>query len=325
MTVLTLAQGVTAALDAALQRYPETIIFGEDVGHNGGVFRITDGLQQKYGADRVFDTPLAESGILNMAIGISTEGMRPIPEIQFGGFLLQGMDAVCGQFSRLRYRYGGTRNCPITVRTPFGGGVHTPELHSDNMEFLVSQIPGLRVVMPSSAYDAKGLLLASIESNDPVIFFEHLRMYRTVKDEVPDEYYTVELDKAKVVKSGKDVSIVTYGLMVHESLKAAEILEKDGIDAEIIDLRTLAPFDVKSVIASVEKTHRVVVAQEAQRNGGVGAMVASEIAERAFMSLDAPIKRVAAPDTPFAFGAAEGVWMPNAEDIVSAVREVAQF
>ena len=325
MAVLTLAQAITAGLDTVLERDDETLIFGEDVGKNGGVFRITDGLQAKYSEDRVFDTPLAESGILNMSIGLSTEGFRPIPEIQFAGFLLQGMDAVVGQFSRLRYRYGGTRNCPITVRTPFGGGVHTPELHSDNMEFLVSQVPGLRVVMPSSAYDAKGLLISAVENDDPVIFFEHLRMYRTVKDEVPDEYYTVPLDKAKVVKEGKDVSIITYGLMVHESLKATEALAKDGIDAEIVDLRTLAPFDTETIVASVEKTHHAVVVQEAQRNGGVGAMVASELAERAFMSLDAPIMRVAAPDTPFAFGAAEAAWMPNADDVAAKVRESVDF
>ena len=325
MAVMTLAQGVTAGLDAVLEKHSETMIFGEDVGLNGGVFRITDGLQKKFGEDRVFDTPLAESGILNMSIGLATEGFRPIPEIQFGGFLFQAMDALAGQMTRIGYRYGGTRRCPVTIRTPFGGGVHTPELHSDNMEFLVSQIPGLRVVMPSNAHDAKGLLIASVESNDPVVFFEHLRMYRTIKDEVPDGYYTVDLDKAAITCEGKDVSIITYGLMVHESLKAAEELAKDGIDVEIVDLRTLAPLDTETIINSVSKTHRVVIAQEAQRNGGVGAMVASEISERAFMQLDAPIKRVAAPDTPFAFGAAEAAWMPNAADIVAAVRETVDF
>lgn len=325
MAVMTLAQAVTAGLDEALARDDSTLIFGEDVGHNGGVFRVTDGLQAKYGDHRVFDTPLAESGILGTAIGLACEGFRPIPEIQFAGFLLEGMDAIVGQFSRWRYRYGGTRNMPITVRTPFGGGVHTPELHSDNMESLVANVPGLRVVMPSSAYDAKGLLLAAIESNDPVIFFEHLKMYRTIKGEVPDGYYTVELDKANVVREGRDVTLVAYGLMVHESLAAAEALARDGIEAEVIDLRQIAPFDIDTIMASVEKTHRVVVVQEAQRCAGVGGQIAAEIGERGFMSLDAPVARIAAVDTPFAFGAGEGVWLPQASDIEAKAREIVQF
>lgn len=325
MSEMTLAQAVTSGLDELLKRDDKVLIFGEDVGRNGGVFRITDGLQAKYGDDRVFDTPLAESGILTMAIGLADQGLRPMPEIQFSSFILQGMDAVVAQMARFRYRYGGTRNLPITVRTPYGGGVHTPELHSDSYEGLLAQIPGLRVVIPSSAYDAKGLLIAAEESNDPVIFLEHLKLYRTVKDEVPEEYYTVPLDKAAVRRQGKDITIIGYGLMVIEALRAAEELAKEGIDAEVIDLRTVAPIDIDTLVESVSKTHRALVCQEAQHQAGVGAHVASEIAQRCFMQLDAPVGRVSGPDTTYPFGAAESVWIPNAADIVAAAQETYQF
>lgn len=325
MSEMTLAQAVTSGLDALLERDETTLLFGEDVGRNGGVFRISDGLQAKYGNDRVFDTPLAESGILTLAIGLADQGFRPLPEIQFGSFILQGMDAVIAQMARFRYRYAGTRNLPITIRTPFGGGVHTPELHSDSYEGLLAQIPGLRVVIPSSAYDAKGLLLASAESNDPVVFYEHLKLYRTVRDDVPDEYYTVPLDKADVRREGKDITIIGYGLMVIEAMKAAEELAQDGIEAEVIDLRTVAPVDMPTLEESVNKTHRVVVCQEAQHQAGVGGHVASELAQRCFMQLDAPVARVSGPDTTYPFGAAESVWLPNSDDIVAAAKNTVDF
>lgn len=325
MAELTLAQAITAGLDIKLADDPNTLIFGEDVGHNGGVFRITAGLQDKFGPDRVFDTPLAESGILGLALGLANEGFRPLPEIQFLGFILEAMDPLAAQISRFRYRYGGTRTMPITIRAPFGGGVHTPELHSDNLEGLLAQIPGLRIVIPATAYDAKGLLISSIESNDPVIFLEHLKMYRTVKDEVPDGYYNVPLDKAIVRREGSDISLITYGLMVHESLAAAEKLAERGIQAEVIDLRTVAPVDMETVLASVEKTHRVIVVQEAQRMTGVAGQLMSEIGERSFMSLDAPVVRVTAPDSVFPFGMAESIWMPNADDIVAKTIEIVEF
>ncbi|MGL5405641.1 MAG: alpha-ketoacid dehydrogenase subunit beta [Propionibacteriaceae bacterium] len=325
MVEMTLAQAVTDALDVALAGDDKVLAFGEDVGFNGGVFRITDGLQKKHGEERVFDTPLAESGILGLAIGLADQGFRPVPEIQFAGFFLEAMDAVVAQISRWRYRYGGTRNMPMVIRAPFGGGVHTPELHSDNMEALFACTPGLRVVIPSTAYDAKGLLLASIESNDPVIFLEHLRMYRTVKDEVPEGHYTVDLDKAVVRREGTDITLIAYGLMVSEALTAAEQLSTEGVSAEVIDLRTVAPIDMETVIASVNKTHRVVVCQEAQRIGGVASGLMSEITERAFMQLDAPVARVTGPDTVFPFGAAESIWMPNAGDIAAKALQIAKF
>ena len=325
MAVKTIAQAVTEALDYKLATDEKTLIFGEDVGKNGGVFRITDGLQNKYGEKRVFDTPLAESGILGLSIGLAAEGFRPIPEIQFLSFILEGFDAVYSQLARFRYRSGNTRNMAVTIRSTFGGPVHTPELHSDSLDGILAQIPGLRVVIPSNPYDAKGLLISAIESNDPVIFLEHLRMYRSIKGEVPDEAYRVPLDKASVVKEGKDVSIFTYGLMVHHSLAAAEQLEKEGISVEVVDLRTVSPIDMETVIESVKKTSRAVVVQESQRQAGIAGQLMSEIGERAFMYLEAPISRVTSPDTTFAFGLAEEYWMPTPEDIENKVREVYNF
>ncbi|MCI1986806.1 MAG: alpha-ketoacid dehydrogenase subunit beta [Lactobacillus sp.] len=325
MAQKTMIQAITNALDLELAADPKTLVFGEDVGKNGGVFRATDGLQAKHGEDRVFDTPLAESGIGGLSIGLALTGWRPIPEIQFYGFVFEVMDSIGGQMSRMRYKMGNTRSMPITIRAPFGGGVHTPEMHSDNFEGLVAQFPGMRVVVPSNPYDAKGLLIAAIRSNDPVLYLEHMKLYRSFREEVPDDAYTVPLDKAAITKEGSDVSIITYGAMVREAKKAADVLAKDNINVEIVDLRTVAPLDVETIIASVKKTHRVVVVQEAQRMAGVAASVIAEISERAILSLEAPIGRVAAPDTPFPFGQAESVWLPNAKDVEEKVRETVNF
>ncbi|MCP8855709.1 alpha-ketoacid dehydrogenase subunit beta [Latilactobacillus sakei] len=325
MAQKTMIQAITNALDLELASDENVLIFGEDVGKNGGVFRATEGLQAKHGEERVFDTPLAESGIGGLSIGLALEVFRPVPEIQFFGFVFETLDSIAGQMSRTRYRMGGTRNMPITIRAPFGGGVHTPEMHSDNFEGMITQIPGIRVVVPSNPYDAKGLLIAAIRSNDPVLYLEHMKLYRSFREEVPDESYTVPLDKAAVTLEGSDVSIITYGAMVREAKKAAENLAKDNISVEIIDLRTIAPLDIKTIIASVEKTGRVVIVQEAQKQAGVGAQVASEISERAVLSLEAPIGRVSAPDTPFPFGQAESTWLPNATDIENKVKEVINF
>ncbi|EHJ56351.1 hypothetical protein HMPREF9318_01864 [Streptococcus urinalis FB127-CNA-2] len=325
MPILTLAQAVTDGLNEAMKKHENALIFGEDVGKNGGVFRITSGMQDQFGKNRVFDTPLAESGILHMSVGLAQEGFLPIPEIQFSGFVVEAMDALITQIPRQRYRSGGSRDAQITIRAPYGGGVHTPELHSDSLEGMFAQIPGLRVVIPSSAYDAKGLLLSAIESKDPVFFLEHLRLYRTVKDEVPEGYYTVPLDKANVVREGKDVTLIGYGLMIQLAMQAADILEKEGISAEIVDLRTVSPVDYETITASVAKTHRAVVMQEAQRQAGTAGQVMSEISERNFMDLDAPLARVTAPDTIFPFGLAEEDWMPSVEDIVLKAKETVDF
>ena len=235
------------------------------------------------------------------------------------------MDSVVTQMARTRYRLGNTRQMPITIRSPFGGGVHTPELHADSLEGLIAQSPGIRVVIPSNPVDAKGLLLASIENNDPVVFLEHMKLYRSFRQEVPEGYYTTPLDKAAVAHEGSDVTIVTYGYMVRESLKAAESLKEQDINVEVIDLRTIHPIDIDTIVASVEKTGRLVVVQEAQRQAGVGSTIMAEIAERAILNLKAPIGRVAAPDTVYPFGLAENDWLPNEDDIVAKVLEVVNF
>ncbi|MCY1589522.1 alpha-ketoacid dehydrogenase subunit beta [Staphylococcus pettenkoferi] len=325
MAQMTMVQAINNALKTELQNDEDVLIFGEDVGVNGGVFRVTEGLQKEFGEDRVFDTPLAESGIGGLALGLSTQGFRPVMEIQFLGFVFEVFDEVAGQIARTRFRAGGSKAAPITIRTPFGGGVHTPELHADNLEGILAQSPGLRVVIPSNPYDAKGLLISAIRSNDPVVYLEHMKLYRSFREEVPEEEYTVELDKASVKQEGNDITLIAYGAMAQESLKAAEELEKDGYSVEVIDLRSVQPIDIDTLVSSVEKTGRAVVVQEAQRQAGVGATVAAELSERAILSLEAPIARVAAADTVYPFTQAENVWLPNKNDIVEQAKATLEF
>lgn len=325
MAKMTYIKAITNGLDQVLQDDPKTLIFGEDVGKNGGVFRTTEGLQDKYGEDRVFDTPLAESGILGMSIGLALTGWRPIPEIQFMGFTMEAVDSVGGQMSRNRFRFSGDVTMPITIRTPFGGGTHTAELHGDSLENLFIGIPGLRVVTPANPYDAKGMVISAVENNDPVLFMENLKLYRSMKDEVPDGHYTVPLDKANVVREGSDITVVAYSAEVNEALKVADKLEKENISVEVIDLRSLSPIDDETIFTSIDKTHKVVIAQEAQKMAGAGAKVASDIAENDIMSLDAPIGRVSAPDSIFPFAMAENDWLPNADDIEAKVREILNY
>ncbi|WP_028782621.1 alpha-ketoacid dehydrogenase subunit beta [Thalassobacillus devorans] len=325
MAQMTMIQAITDAMRTELKNDENVLVFGEDVGQNGGVFRATEGLQKEFGEDRVFDTPLAESGIGGMSIGLALQGFRPVPEIQFFGFVFETMDAISGQMARYRYRSGGTRTMPITVRSPFGGGVHTPELHADSLEGLMAQQPGLKVVIPSNPYDAKGLLIQSIRDNDPVIFLEHMKLYRSFREEVPEEEYAIELGKAEVKREGKDVTLVAYGAMVHTALKAADELEENGVSAEVIDLRTVAPVDYETILESVKKTNRAVVLQEAQKQAGIAAAVVSEIQEKAILHLEAPVLRVAAPDTVYPFSQAETVWLPNHNDVVEKVNKVMNF
>ena len=325
MAQMTMIQAITDALRCEMKNDENVLVFGEDVGVNGGVFRATEGLQKEFGKDRVFDTPLAESGIGGLAIGLSLQGFRPVPEVQFFGFVYEVMDSINGQMARMRYRTGGTYNMPVTIRSPFGGGVHTPEMHSDSLEGLMAQQPGLKVVVPSTPYDAKGLLISAIRDDDPVVFLEHLKLYRSFREEVPEESYTVEIGKAAVKREGKDLTIIAYGLMVHESLKAAEELEKEGYSVEVVDLRTIQPLDIETIIKSVEKTGRAIVVQEAQKQAGIAANVVAEITERAILSLEAPVLRVAAPDTIYPFPQAEGVWLPNYKDIVETAKKVLTF
>ena len=296
---MTMVQAINNALKTELQNDENVLIFGEDVGVNGGVFRVTEGLQKEFGEDRVFDTPLAESGIGGLALGLTVEGFRPVMEIQFLGFVFEVFDEVAGQIARTRFRSGGSKTAPVTIRTPFGGGVHTPELHADNLEGILAQSPGIKVVIPSGPYDAKGLLLSSIRSNDPVVYLEHMKLYRSFREEVPEEEYTIEIGKANV--------------------------KKEGYSVEVIDLRTVQPIDIDTLVASVEKTGRAVVVQEAQRQAGVGATVAAELAERAILSLEAPIARVAAADTVYPFTQAENVWLPNKNDIIEQAKATLEF
>ncbi|MCE5674824.1 alpha-ketoacid dehydrogenase subunit beta [Staphylococcus pseudintermedius] len=325
MAQMTMVQAINNALATELKNDENTLLFGEDVGVNGGVFRVTEGLQKEFGEDRVFDTPLAESGIGGLALGLSTQGYRPIMEVQFLGFVFEVFDSVAGQIARHRFRSGNSKVAPVTVRAPFGGGVHTPELHADNLEGILAQSPGLKVVIPSGPYDAKGLLIESIRSNDPVVYLEHMKLYRSFREEVPEEEYTIEIGKANVKREGTDLTIIAYGAMVQESMKAAEELEKDGHSVEVIDLRTVQPLDVDTLVKSVEKTGRVIVVQEAQKQAGVGANVVAELSERAILSLEAPIGRVAAPDTIYPFTQAENVWLPNKTDIVEQAKKTLEF
>jgi pyruvate dehydrogenase E1 component beta subunit len=325
MAQMTMIQAITDALRTELRNDENVLVFGEDVGVNGGVFRATENLQKEFGEERVFDTPLAESGIGGLAVGLSLQGFRPVPEIQFFGFVYEVMDSVSGQLARMRYRSGGVYNAPVTIRSPFGGGVHTPEMHADSLEGLMAQQPGLKVVIPSTPYDAKGLLISAIRDNDPVIFLEHMKLYRSFRQEVPEEEYTIPLGKADVKREGTDLSIITYGAMVQESLKAADELAKEGYSVEVVDLRTVSPLDIDTIIASVEKTGRAIVVQEAQKQAGIAANVVAEINDRAILSLDAPVLRVAAADTVFPFSEAESVWLPNVKDIIETATKVLKF
>ncbi|WP_126426646.1 alpha-ketoacid dehydrogenase subunit beta [Brevibacillus marinus] len=326
MAQMTMVQAITDALRVELARDEKVLVFGEDVGKNGGVFRATEGLQKEFGEHRVFDTPLAESGIGGLAVGLGINGFRPVAEIQFFGFVFEAFDAIASQAARMRYRSGGRYHSPVTFRSPFGGGVKTPELHADSLEGLFLQTPGVKVVIPSNPYDAKGLLISSIRDNDPVIFLEHMKLYRSFRQEVPEGEYTLPLGKANVVREGSDVTIITYGAMVHTSLKAADELEKmRGAKAEVIDLRTINPLDMETVIESVKKTNRAIVVQEAQKSAGVAAEVIAQINEKAILHLEAPVLRVTSPDTVYPFAMAEDIWLPDVQRVVDGLLQVLDF
>jgi pyruvate dehydrogenase E1 component beta subunit len=270
----------------------------------------------------VFDTPLAESGIAGLAVGMAMQGLRPVAEIQFFGFVFEAMDEIAGQATRMRYRTNGRYTCPIVFRSPFGGGVKTPEMHADSLEGLFLQTPGCRVVIPSNPYDAKGLLISAIRDNDPVIFLEHMKLYRSMRMEVPDEAYTLPLDKANVVREGTDLTVIAYGAMVHTALKAADELEKTkGVKAEVIDLRSINPIDIDTIVASIKKTHRAVVVQEAQRSAGAAAEIIAQINEHAIYYLEGPVLRVTPPDTVYPFAMIEDEWIPTPERVLSGMNK----
>lgn len=325
MAQMTMVQAITDAMRVELARDENVLVFGEDVGNNGGVFRATDGLQKEFGENRVFDTPLAESGIGGLAVGLGINGFRPVAEIQFFGFVFETIDAIASQAARMRFRSGGKYSSPITFRSPFGGGVKTPELHADSLEGLFLQTPGVKVVIPSNPYDAKGLLISAIRDNDPVIFLEHMKLYRSFRGEVPEGEYTVPIGKANIVKEGSDVTLVTYGAMVHTSLKAAEEMEKRGVKVEVIDLRTINPLDMDTILESVKKTNRAIVVQEAQRQAGVAAEIMAQINEHAILHLEAPVLRVTSPDTVYPFAQAEDIWLPDVKRITETIDKVINF
>jgi 2-oxoisovalerate dehydrogenase E1 component beta subunit len=324
MPVWNIIQAVNDALRIEMRRDSRVVILGEDVGKFGGVFRATTGLYDEFGPDRVFDTPLAEAGIIGSAIGMALYGLRPVPEIQFADFIYPAYDQIVNELAKFRYRSGGQYPCPVVIRTPYGGGIRGGHYHSQSPEAYFAHTPGLKVVIPSNPHDAKGLLISAIRGEDPVIFMEPKRVYRAAKGEVPEGEYTVELGKAKVARPGAQVTVLTYGAMVHTCLEAAQLAEKDGLDPEIVDLRTLLPLDAETVLASVRKTGRVVIAHEAPKTCGYGAELAAMIAEKALLSLEAPIVRVAGFDTPFPY-TLENEYLPSPDRVALAIRQTAQF
>jgi pyruvate dehydrogenase E1 component beta subunit len=325
MAKLNMVEALNLALREEMERDSRVVLFGEDVGKEGGVFRVTDGLQEKFGVDRVIDTPLAELGISAIALGMAVYGLRPIGEIQFEGFLYPCLDQINNHIGRMRSRSRGRFTCPLVIRVPYGGGIHAPEHHSDSPEAILAHIPGIKVVIPSTPYEAKGLLLSSIRDPDPVIFMEPKRIYRAIREEVPEGDYTIPLGKARLVQGGKDVTIVAYGAMLREALNAAEQLKEDRIDPEIIDLRTISPMDVEMIVTSIKKTGRGVIIHEAPKTCGLGAEIIALINEKALLSLQAPIERVTGFDIPVPLMKSEHYYLPNPKRITMAVKKVMSF
>jgi len=322
MANLNMVQAINLALIQEMEKDGRVMLLGEDVGANGGVFRVTEGLQKRFGANRVVDTPLAESGIIGTAIGLAMGGLRPVPEIQFDGFLGPAYDQICSHAARMRTRTRGAFPVPLTIRVPVGGGIHAPELHSDSPEAIYAHTPGLKVVMPSSPYDAKGLLIASIRDPDPVIFFEPKRIYRAFREEVPEDEYVLPIGKARTVCEGTELTVVSWGASVIQCMQA---IEKSGKSVELIDLRTIYPFDIEAVEASVRKTGRCVVVHEAPLTCGFGAEISARIMERCFLHLEAPVQRVAGFDTIMPYYKLELDYMPDAARIGRAIDDVMAY
>ncbi len=333
---MNMIQAINSAIDVAMGRDGAIVVLGEDVGYFGGVFKATEGLQKKYGKTRVFDTPISECGIIGVAVGMATYGLRPVPEIQFADYIYPALDQLVSEAARLRYRSGGEFNAPITVRTPFGGGIFGGQTHSQSPEGIFTHVAGLKTVIPSNPYDAKGLLIAAIEDNDPVIFFEPKRIYngpfdghydrpvqpwsRFAESAVPEDYYTVPLGKARVVREGNDVTVLAYGTMVHV---AHSVIQETGVDAELIDLRTLVPLDIETVVASVRKTGRCMVVHEATKTSGFGAELSALVQEHCFHWLEAPVQRVTGWDTPYPHSF-EWAYFPGPVRLTEAFKRVMQ-
>jgi 2-oxoisovalerate dehydrogenase E1 component beta subunit len=324
MPEMNIIQAVNDALRLEMRRDPRVVVLGEDVGRFGGVFRATSGLQEEFGPERCVDTPLAESGIVGTAIGMALYGLRPVPEIQFADFIYPAYDQIVSELAKLRYRSGGEYPAPVVIRTPVGGGIRGGHYHSQSPEALFIHVPGLKVVCPSNPIDAKGLLATCIRGEDPVIFMEPKRVYRAARDNVPAGEYTIPLGEAKIVREGGQVTLLCWSAMVHTALDAARQGEARGYDIEVIDLRTLLPFDIEAILRSVKKTGRVVIAHEAPRTCGFGAELCASIQEKAILHLEAPILRVTGFDTPFPY-TLEHEYLPDANRILDAVERVVTF
>jgi pyruvate dehydrogenase E1 component beta subunit len=315
-----LLEAVNLAMRRAMAEDPRVLVLGEDVGVDGGVFRATDGLLQAFGAGRVFDTPLAETVIAGVAVGVAAQGFRPVAEIQFMGFIYPAIDQLVNHASRLRNRTRGRLSCPMVLRAPYGGGIHAPEHHSESTEAMLAHIPGLRVVIPSSPRRAYGLLLSAIRNPDPVVFLEPKRIYRAMKETCEDDGEAWPLDRAEILRPGGDVTLISWGAMIRECLSAAEQLAADGIEAEVMDVATLAPLDTATLLASVQRTGRVVIVHEAAGNGGYGGEIAARIAEEGLYDLEAPIRRVTGYDTVMPLPGLEHLYLPNVARIIDAVQ-----
>ncbi len=324
MPVMNYIQALNSALRNEMGRDRSIVILGEDVGKAGGVFRVTDGLQKEFGEDRVVDTPLCEQGIVGAAIGMALNGLKPIAEIQFMDYVLPAYDQIANELATMRYRSGGQCTAPVVVRMPACGGIHGGHYHSQSTESIFTHVPGLHVIMPADPYDAKGLLIAAIRSEDPVIFLEPKKLYRSATADVPEEPYTVPIGVAKRLREGGDVTVVTWGVMVGTCVEACAKAADKGVECDLLDLRTLAPLDVDAIISSVEKTGRLVVVHEARRTSGFGAEVAALVAERALLSLEAPIKRVAGFDTHYPY-TLEDYYLPDVPRVLLAIEDTAKF
>jgi 2-oxoisovalerate dehydrogenase E1 component beta subunit len=327
MPVISYIDAVTQAIREEMQRDKRVFVVGEDVGVRGGVFRATTGLIEEFGEQRVIDAPLAESAIAGVGIGAAMYGMRPIAEMQFADFIMPAVNQIVSEAAKIRYRSNNDWTCPITIRAPYGGGVHGALYHSQSVEALFANVPGLKIVMPSTPYDVKGLLKSAIRDEDPVLFFEHKRAYRLIKGEVPEEEYTLPIGKADVKREGEDITVITYGLCVHFALQAAEKLEKDGISAHVLDLRTVYPLDKEAIIEAASKTGKVLLVTEDNKEGSIMSEVAAIIAENCLFELDAPIQRLAGPDVPAMPYAPtmEKHFMVNPDKVEKAMRDLAAF
>lgn len=325
MSEVSMLGAINMAMARALEKDSRVVLLGEDIGVNGGVFRATDGLLERFGEDRVLDTPLAETVLAGMSVGLAAQGFHPVAEFQFMGFIYPALDQVVNHAGRLRNRTRGRLSCPLVFRAPMGAGIHAPEHHSESTEAMFAQIPGIRVVIPSSPARAYGLLLSAIDDPDPVMFFEPTRLYRASKEEVEDDGHGLPLDVCFTLREGSDVTLVTWGASVKETLAAANQLAAEGISAEVIDVATISPIDFETILASVEKTGRLVIVHEAPRNCGVGAEIAARVSEKGLLFLQAPVERVTAPDAVVPLLRLEKTYMPGEKQIVDAARRVVRY